>query len=273
VGMEVDWVLASPCLYAIVCSCYLLVVLYLSTLMRDGTLLSIWRPGLFGVKGQKGPVSFFIPAKGSYIWCTMRTVPNPQPPVLSREQIDWLTSCTSGKLSHDSSTGLVSVKGNFNCSLQGLEDLKGVRFGTVTGYFNADGNLFTTLDGFPREILGHLYLTSNLLTSLKNGPREVGGHLTLHDNQLTSLEGLPRKIGGELWVSSNPVSEEVLRKIAHLMGGLLYQNYLDSVELLWSEIPIEDQALLYRPNFYWIGPEEKRKIEAFLFYSNIKNML
>jgi hypothetical protein len=201
----------------------------------------------------------------------MRTVPNSQHPVLSREQIDWLSSCTSGKLSHDASTGLVSVKGNFNCSLQGLKDLKGVRFGTVTGYFNGDGNLFTTLDGFPREVWGHLYLTHNLLTSLKNAPKEVGGHLTLNDNQLTSLEGLPRKIGALLWVSMNPVSEEVLRKIARLMKSR--KSYLDSVELLWSEIPIEDQALLYRPNFYWIGPEEKRKIEAFLFYSNIKNML
>jgi len=235
--------------------------------------LSIWRPGPSGEKGQKTPVSFFILVNSPYICCTMRTVPNSQHPVLSREQIDWLTSCTSGRLSHDASTGLVSVKGNFDCSRQGLKDLKGVRFGTVTGYFNADGNLFTTLDGFPREILGHLYLVNNLLTSLKNGPREVGGHLTLHDNQLTSLEGLPRKIGDGLWVSSNPVSEEVLRKIAHLMGGLLYQNYLDSVELLWPEIGIDDQVLLYRPNFYWIGSEEKRKIEAFLAYNNIKNML
>jgi len=58
VGMEVDWVLASPCLYVIVCSCYLLVVLYLSTLIRDGTLLSIWRPGPSGEKGQKGPFHF-----------------------------------------------------------------------------------------------------------------------------------------------------------------------------------------------------------------------
>ncbi len=203
----------------------------------------------------------------------MRNVSNSQLPVLSREQIDWLTSCTSGKLSHDASTGLVSVRGNFDCSRQGLKDLKGVRFGTVTGYFNADGNLFTTLDGFPREILGHLYLVNNLLTSLKNGPREVGRHLTLHGNQLTSLEGLPRKIGDGIWVSGNPVSEEVLRKIAHLMGGLLYQNYLDSVELLWNEIPLDDQVLLYRPEFEWVGPEERRKLEALRSYNDIKNML
>ncbi len=203
----------------------------------------------------------------------MRNVSNSQLPVLSREQIDWLTSCTSGKLSHDASTRLVSVRGNFDCSRQGLKDLKGVRFGTVTGYFNADGNLFTTLDGFPREILGHLYLVNNLLTSLKNGPREVGRHLTLHGNQLTSLEGLPRKIGDGIWVSGNPVSEEVLRKIAHLMGGLLYQNYLDSVELLWNEIPLDDQVLLYRPEFEWVGPEERRKLEALRSYNDIKNML
>ncbi len=203
----------------------------------------------------------------------MRNVSNSQLPVLSREQIDWLTSCTSGKLSHDASTGLESVRGNFDCSRQGLKDLKGVRFGTVTGYFNADGNLFTTLDGFPREVLGHLYLLNNLLTSLKNGPTEVGGHLTLHGNQLTSLEGLPRKIGDGIWVSGNPVSEEVLRKIAHLMGGLLYQNYLDSVELLWNEIPLDDQVLLYRPEFKWVSPEERRKIDLIKAYQGFKGML
>ena len=201
----------------------------------------------------------------------MRTVPNPQHPFLSREQIDWLTSCTRGEVRHDASTGLVSVKGNFDCSHQGLNDLKGVRFGTVTGYFNADGNLFTTLDGFPREVWGHLYLINNLLTSLKNAPREVGGHLTLNGNQLTSLEGLPRKIGDRLWVSGNPVSEEVLRKIAHLMKS--HKSYLNAVELIWSEIGVDDQVLLYRPSFYWVGPEEKRKLEAFLAYNNIKNML
>jgi hypothetical protein len=201
----------------------------------------------------------------------MRTVPDSQPPVLSREQIDWLSSCTSGKLRHDASTGLVSVKGNFNCSLQGLSDLKGVRFGTVTGYFNADGNLFTTLDGFPREIWSHLYLTNNLLTSLKNGPREVGGHLTLNGNQLTSLEGLPRKIGALLWVSRNPVSGEVLRKIARLMKS--HKSYLNAVELLWPEIGVDDQVLLYRPEFGWVGEEERRKLEALMAYNRIKNML
>ncbi len=272
--MVVDWVSYLPCLYVIVCSCCSLVsVLYLSSSIRDGRLLvlSIWRPGPSGEKGQKALVSFFIPVKGSYIWCTMRTVPNPQLPVLSREQIDWLTSCTSGKLSHDASTGLVSVKGNFDCSRQGLRDLKGVRFGTVTGYFNADDNLFTTLDGFPREILGHLYLVNNLLTSLKNGPSEVGGHLTLNKNQLTSLEGLPRKIGGALWVSTNPVSEEVLHKIAHLMKS--HKSYLNAVELIWPEIGVDDQVLLYRPEFGWIGTEEMRKLEALSTYLRIKDMI
>jgi len=201
----------------------------------------------------------------------MRTVSNSQLPVLSREQIDWLTSCTRGKLSHDASTGLVSVRGNFNCSLQGLKDLKGVRFGTVTGYFNADGNLFTTLDGFPREVLGHLYLLNNLLTSLKNGPTEVGGHLTLNGNQLTSLEGLPRKIGDRLWVSRNPVSEEVLRKIAHLMKGR--KSYRDAVELLWNEIPLDDQVLLYRPEFEGVSPEFGEKLDVIKAYQGFRDML
>ena len=149
----------------------------------------------------------------------MTTVSNSQflRPPLSGDQIAWLVSCTSGTLSYDASTGLVSVKGNFDCSSQGLSDLKGVRFGTVTGYFNADDNLFNSLDGFPREVWSHLYLSNNRLTSLKGGPREIGGHLTPHNNLLTSLEGAPQKVGGDFYCIDNPVSEETLDSIFGIM--------------------------------------------------------
>lgn len=203
----------------------------------------------------------------------MTTVPNSQflRPPLSGEQIAWLVSCTSGTLSYDASTGLVSVKGNFDCSSQGLSDLKGVRFGTVTGYFNADDNLFNSLDGFPREVWSHLYLSNNRLTSLEGGPREIGGHLTPHNNLLTSLEGFPPKFSGNLWVTKNPVSEEVLRKIGVLMKS--GERYRKAVEHLWSEIPLDDQILLYRQEFKWVVGDEARKLDALKAYNSIKDML
>ena len=215
-----------------------------------------------------------MPVIRSYICLTMTTVPFPQPhrvPPLNADQISWLVGCTKGTLRHDPSTGLVSVKGNFDCSMQDLSDLKGVRFGTVTGYFNADNNNFTNLDGFPREIWSHLYLSNNLLTSLEGGPREVGGHLSLHNNQLTSLEGFPRKLGAKLWVTENPVMGYVLKKI----GGLMKSGwtYREAVERLWSAISLNDQVLLYRPEFGWIGAEERRKLEALITYNRIKSMI
>jgi hypothetical protein len=50
-------------------------------------------------------------------------------------------------------------------------------------------------------------------------------------------------------------------------------SYLQAVETLWSRIPLEDQALLYRPEFEWLGPEEKRKLEALKAYQGFKNMI
>lgn len=245
-------------------------------------VISIRRPGPLGELAPKRPGTFFIPAIFPYICCTMETVPNSPPHphlVLSGDQIAWLVGCATGTVNYDIWTGLVSVKGNFDCSSQGLSDLKGVRFGTVTGYFNADNNLFSNLDGFPREVWSHLYISNNHLTSLEGGPREVGGHLTPHNNLLTSLKGFPLKLGGKLFVTQNPVSDEVLIKIGVLMkSGKSYRRaveftYRRVVERLWSEIPLDDQVLLYRPEFGWVGEEERRKLEALMAYERIKNML
>jgi hypothetical protein len=50
-------------------------------------------------------------------------------------------------------------------------------------------------------------------------------------------------------------------------------SYLRAVESRWSEIPLEDQALLYRPEFEWVEPEEVRKLEAMRAYQGFKGML
>jgi len=54
--------------------------------------------------------------------------------VLTKDQINWLNySSSGGSWELNPVTGLVDVKGNFDCSNQGLYDFKGVRFGVVTG--------------------------------------------------------------------------------------------------------------------------------------------
>ena len=51
------------------------------------------------------------------------------------------------------------------------------------------------------------------------------------------------------------------------------KNYLKAVESIWSEIPVEDQALLYRPEFEWVGADEARKLEALKAYQGFKGMI
>jgi len=51
------------------------------------------------------------------------------------------------------------------------------------------------------------------------------------------------------------------------------RSYLQAVESLWNEIPLEDQALLYRPEFEWVSPEERRKLEAMRAYRGFKGMI
>jgi hypothetical protein len=51
------------------------------------------------------------------------------------------------------------------------------------------------------------------------------------------------------------------------------KSYIQAMESLWNEIPIEDQALLYRPEFEWVSPEEGRKLEALKAYQGFKGMI
>jgi hypothetical protein len=51
------------------------------------------------------------------------------------------------------------------------------------------------------------------------------------------------------------------------------ESYIKAVESLWSKIPLEDQVLLYRPEFEWVSPEERRKLEALKAYHGFKGMI
>ena len=211
---------------------------------------------------------------------------------LSEEQIEWLDNCTKGNWKMNPETGLVDVDGNFNCEGQGLSDFKGVRFGKVEGVFYCHDNQLTTLEGAPQEVGWNFYCYNNRLTTLDGAPQEVGGNFRCINNQITSLEGAPREVGksfrcdnnqitslegapqkvGEgFFCGNNPVSDETLKSIFGIMET--GKGYLESVEYLWPEIPVEDQALLYRPEFEWVGADEARKLEALRAYQGIKGMI
>ena len=169
---------------------------------------------------------------------------------LTPEQVKWLNKCTDGGWKLNSQTGLVDVDGDFVCSKHDLTDFKGIRFGVVSGDFICE---------------------YNQLISLVGSPQDVGGHFSCSNNQLTTLEGAPQKVGGLLNCEDNPVSEETFKSIFFLMEKR--KSYLQAVESLWSKIPLEDQALLYRTGFEWVSPEERRKLEAVRAYYGFKGMI
>ena len=198
---------------------------------------------------------------------------------LDLEQIEWLNICTEGTWKLNPDTGLVDIDGSFDCSEQGLTDFKGVRFGTVSGYFDCDGNRLTSLvgspesvggdffcsynqlsslDGAPESVEGYFYCYSNQLTSLVGAPVEVGGHFICSYNQLISLEGAPESIGGNIYCSENLVSEETLLAIYKLMKRRM--SYTASLLQYWNQMPEEDKLLMYRDNPY-LADDKRREYE------------
>ena len=115
---------------------------------------------------------------------------------LTQEQVQWLDECAEGTWALNPQTGLVDVKGGFNCSQQSLTDFKGVRFGVVDGYFYCENNALTSLVGAPLKVGDDFYCDHNALTSLVGAPQSVGENFRCNHNALTSLEGAPQRIRG-----------------------------------------------------------------------------
>ena len=148
---------------------------------------------------------------------------------LTQEQKDWLDKCVSGTWQLNPQTGLVDVRGGFDCEDQGLSDFKGVRFGVVDGYFDCRDNQLTSLEGAPQEV-EDFYCAYNQLTSLEGSPQKVGGEFDCHDNQLTSLKGAPQKIEEEFDCRNNQLTslEGAPQEVGE--GFICYNNQLTSLK-------------------------------------------
>jgi len=181
-----------------------------------------------------------------------------------------LDECVAGRWKLNPQTGLIDVDGDFDCNKQGLTDLKGVKFGNVSGYFYCSENQLTSLVGAPQTVGGVFDCEDNQLTTLVGAPQTVGGGFNCSGNELTSLEGAPQSVGGYFHCERNPVSETTLDAIFALMQkGMDYQQAL---EKCWPKMKDEDRALMYKqmPN---LPPEETRKYNALATYANIKGYL
>ena len=93
---------------------------------------------------------------------------------LTQEQIRFLEDCTDGTWKVNPDTGLIDIRGNFDCRWKNLNDFKGLRFGKVSGGFYCSDNNLKTLDGSPREVGGSFWCERNPLISLEAAPLKVG---------------------------------------------------------------------------------------------------
>ena len=189
---------------------------------------------------------------------------------LTEDQKVWLDECTTGIWNLNSSTGLVDVDGDFDCCSQGLKELKGVKFGKVSGSFYCYENQLTTLAGAPQTVDGNFNCDQNQLTTLVGAPQTVSGNFDCYGNQLTTLEGAPQTVKGSFYCDGNPVSEETLKSIFSLMKN--GKSYQQALEEYWPKMGDEDRALMYKDHSS-LSPEETRKYKALATYGNIKGYL
>jgi hypothetical protein len=128
---------------------------------------------------------------------------------LTPDQEAFLNEFTKGTWSVNRQTGLVDVKGDFDCSSKGLKSLSGISFGHVSGNFYCGGNQLTTLGGAPQTVGGNFYCGGNQLTTLAGAPQTVNGSFDCYQNQLTTLVGAPQTVSWNFDCSYNQLTSLV----------------------------------------------------------------
>jgi hypothetical protein len=230
---------------------------------------------------------------------------------LTKRQINWLDKCVDGRWKLNPQTGLVDVGGDFDCSDQGLTDLKGVEFGDVRGYFFCNDNQLITLEGAPQSVVG-FFCNDNQLITLEGAPQTVKGGFWCYDNELTTLEGAPQTVGGNFSCNGNHLTS--LEGAPQTVGGYFHCNdnqltslegapqtvkgdfdgshntvsettlkaifalmkkgkpYQQALEECWPEMGDEDRVLMYK-EMPNLPQEDARKYKALATYSKIKGYL
>jgi hypothetical protein len=175
---------------------------------------------------------------------------------LSQWQKDFLNGYTKGTWTFNPSNGTVDVNGDFDISWKalGFKNLKGVKFGKVTGDFKISGSEFKKLEGFPSEVGGDFMCDSNYLRNLKGSPKIVGGTFDCSDNStfkslegapqiveetfdcngcnLTSLKGSPEVVKGYFDCRNNPLT--TLEGAPDIIGGEFLSKNIEFEEGEWN---------------------------------------
>jgi len=127
------------------------------------------------------------------------------------ETIHWLNKCSRGTWSFNKETGLIDVRGSFDCTFGKLKDFKGVKFGVIGKNFDCAHNNLESLEGAPKVVKGDFKCEGNQLKSLVGAPQVVKGDFDCSNNRLTSLAGAPQNVKGDFFCNNN--------KLINLVGA------------------------------------------------------
>ena len=164
---------------------------------------------------------------------------------LTQEQIDFLEDFTRGKWNINPDTGLIDVRGNFDCDRMDLNDFKGLRFGKVTGYFSCSDNNLKTLDGSPREVGRNFWCPGNPLISLEEAPLKIEEYFVLYNFYLR--------------YNLNAFLEEIKKDQTGVTELLLTHHFL-TPQVIKEEIH-KDSYFCYYVSRAWNTPPFKKKQE------------
>ncbi len=125
--------------------------------------------------------------------------------------------------------------GNYNINDDGTIDVDGdvilidrhlvempFKFGKVTGDFNCSGNSLESLKGSPYEVGGDFNCSDNYLINLEGSPDEVGGTFDCSYNALKSLDGLTLEISEDLIIYGN-LDLKTIDSLSNI-GGYIYSE-------------------------------------------------
>ena len=121
------------------------------------------------------------------------------------------------------------VEGDFNCSYNDIQSLKGSPR-KVNGFFECSENRLQSLKGAPQKVSGGFFCRNNQLQSLEGAPQEVGRNFDCCYNQLQSLKGAPQKVGDDFDCNDNQLQS--LEGAPQEVGGGFYcgNNQLQSLK-------------------------------------------
>lgn len=137
---------------------------------------------------------------------------------LNLEQIEvWLKKYHIENYMIDPNTHHVHVKGHVFLMKKALPHLP-IQFGEVTGDFNCSANFLNTLKGVPHIVGGNFDVSNNWLSNFEHAPLVVKGKFTAKHNKINQLNGLTPNLMHTLDLSYNQITQlgEIPKDILHL---------------------------------------------------------